>query len=314
VQAQDPRGARLAVRARTAGLAAADVERSLTHDRSLVVTWLNRGTLHLVRSEDYPWLQALTTPPLHAAVARRLALEGLSPAQTDRAVALIRRWLAGGPLTRLELRERLRRVGVPTDGQTVVHLLFATCVRGVAVRGPMVGREHGYVLVRDWLGRTPRPDPDAALAELARRYLEGHGPATDRDLARWAGIRLGDARSGLSAIAAEVALREDGLVDLAGRPPAAELPPPRLLGAFEPLLLGWASRADVLGPNEATVVSGGIFRPIALVGGRAAGTWRFRAGRVELEPFARLPPSVARALEADSADVARFLNAVLPGP
>ena len=64
MQGQDPRGARLAVRARSEGLTAADVDRALTEERSLLITWLNRGTLHLVRSEDYPWLQALTTPPL----------------------------------------------------------------------------------------------------------------------------------------------------------------------------------------------------------------------------------------------------------
>src|SRR5262249_44350056 len=49
VQAQDARGARLAVRSRSAGLTAADVDRALTDARSLLVTWLNRGTLHLVR-------------------------------------------------------------------------------------------------------------------------------------------------------------------------------------------------------------------------------------------------------------------------
>ncbi len=54
IQGQDPRGARLAVRARTEGLTAADVDRALTDDRSLLITWLNRGTLHLVRSEDLP--------------------------------------------------------------------------------------------------------------------------------------------------------------------------------------------------------------------------------------------------------------------
>ena len=52
VQAQDPRGARLSIRPRSDGLTAADVDRALTDDRSLVITWLNRGTLHLVRSED----------------------------------------------------------------------------------------------------------------------------------------------------------------------------------------------------------------------------------------------------------------------
>src|SRR6202050_1200277 len=73
VQGQDPRGARLAVRARTTGLSATDVDRALTEDRSLLITWLNRGTLHLVRREDYPWLQALTTPPLRSGNPRRLA-------------------------------------------------------------------------------------------------------------------------------------------------------------------------------------------------------------------------------------------------
>ena len=49
IQAQDPRGARLTVRARSAGLSAADVDSALTQRRSLIVTWLNRGTLHLDR-------------------------------------------------------------------------------------------------------------------------------------------------------------------------------------------------------------------------------------------------------------------------
>ena len=48
IQAQDPRGARLAIRARSAGLSASDVDSALTR-RSMIVTWLNRGTLHLVR-------------------------------------------------------------------------------------------------------------------------------------------------------------------------------------------------------------------------------------------------------------------------
>src|SRR5258708_30304144 len=48
VQRQHPRGARLAIRARTAGMTAADVDRAMTVDRSLLITWLNRGTLHLV--------------------------------------------------------------------------------------------------------------------------------------------------------------------------------------------------------------------------------------------------------------------------
>ena len=80
------RGARLAVRARSTGLSAADVDRALTEDRSLLITWLNRGTLHLVRREDYAWLHAITTPPLLTGIARRLEQEGVSRAAVDRAL------------------------------------------------------------------------------------------------------------------------------------------------------------------------------------------------------------------------------------
>ena len=77
IQAQDPRGARLAIRARSAGLSASDVDAALTQRRSLMVTWLNRGTLHLVRTEDYWWLHPLTTPQLCTGNSRRLAQEGV---------------------------------------------------------------------------------------------------------------------------------------------------------------------------------------------------------------------------------------------
>lgn len=306
VQGQDPRGFRLAVRARTEGLTAADVERALA-ERELLVSWLNRGTLHLVRSEDYAWLQALTTPPLLTSSTRRLRQEGISEAAAERAVKTIEKALADeGPLSRIQLRERLDDAGLPTGGQALIHLFFLAALRGAIVRGPMVGKQHAYVLVRDWLGEQPQVDRDKALAELARRYLEGHQPATARDLAKWAGLPLRDARVGLTAIAAE--LEEDGdLLRLARRPGPARLPPPRLLGAFDPVLLGWASREDILGPHTELVTRNGIFHPFAMVNGRAVAKWGWPGGKLRLEPLQPLSKAVRKALEADAANVARFL-------
>ncbi len=309
VQGQDPRGFRLAVRARTAGLTAADVERALGEHRGLLVTWLNRGTLHLVRSEDYALLQALTTPPLLTSGARRLRQEGVSEADAERALATIERALAGeGPLTRVELRERLEAADVPTDGQALIHLLFLAALRGLVVRGPMRGKQHAYALVRDWLGEQPAVDRERALAELARRYLVGHQPASDRDLAKWAGLPLRDARAGLKAIGSELEEGEDGLVRLAKRAPPEAVPEPRLLGAFDPILLGWTSRDPILGRHEPRVVSGGLFRPFALAGGRAVAGWKWAGGEVAMEPYTRLSRRHAAALDADAADVARFLQ------
>ncbi len=309
VQAQDPRGARLAVRSRTQGLTAAAVDAALSEDRSLLVTWLNRGTLHLVRREDYPWLQALTTPPLLTANATRLRQLGVSEAAAEKGVETIRAALAdAGPLTRPRLRELLEAAGVPTEGQALVHVLFRSALHGHTVRGPMLGNEQAFVLVEDWLGPQPRVDRERALAELARRYFAGHGPADDRDLARWAGLPLRDARAGLEAIAPQLEQRADGLLDLAGRPPPAELPPPRLLGSFEPLLLGWVSREEVVGPHKLLVTNNGIFRPFALVGGRAVATWRLSGRRLEIEHLGKLTKASARALEADARAVLAYLE------
>jgi uncharacterized protein YcaQ len=308
IQGQDPRGARLAIRARTEGLVAGDVDRALTEDRSLVITWLNRGTLHLVRSEDYPWLHSLTTPPLFTANARRLAQEGVTPGAADRGVAVVERSLASeGPLTSKQLRERLDVAKVRTEGQALAHIVWLASLRGILVRGPMVGKQHAYVLARDWLGNAPRVNREKALAELARRYLAGHGPADARDLAKWAGLPLRDARAGLAAIAPELEERGDALFHLKNAPPAAELPPPRLLGAFDPVLLGWTSREDIVGSNGRLIADNGLFRPFALVGGRAVGTWSLLAGEVVLTPFGRLTRLDVRALDTDAADVTRFL-------
>ena len=309
IQAQDPRGARLTIRARSAGVSASEVDAALA-SRSMIVTWLNRGTLHLVRAEDYWWLHPLTAPQVGTENARRLAQEGVPPQDAERGVAAVTAALAAdGPLTRPQLRERIAAAGVRTEGQALIHVLLLASIRGLIVRGPVVGKEQAFVLVRDWLGAPPPAmDREAALGELARRYLAGHAPAADGDLAKWAGIGLRDARLGLARCGA--VQRPDGLAELPADPPAppATLPPPRLLGAFDPLLLGWASRDPITGPHKQIVTTNGLFRPFALAAGRAVATWSFAGGQVTLAPFAPLSQETQAALAAEATDVTRFLG------
>jgi hypothetical protein len=323
IQAQDPRGARLAIRARSRGATAADVDRALNEDRWLLITWLCRGTLHLVTAGDYPLLQALTTPHLLTTSDRRLAQEGFAPAAVRRGIATIEQALADdGPLAIAEMRDRVRVAGLPVVGQAMIHLLFRASLEGRIVRGPVSGADHRYALVSDWLPSTPGEvkriagERDRALAELARRYLAGHGPAGARDLARWAGLPLRDARAGLTTIARELRERPDGLVELRHRPRTAPPPGPRLLGSFEPLLMGWCSRTLVLGGHDGDVVSGGIFRAFAFApasdgehpSGGAVATWKFGRSGVELSPFGRLDDERRDALTRDGEALLRFLG------
>ena len=225
---------------------AADVDRALSEDRSLLITWCNRGTLHLIASEDYGWLHALTTPPLRTANAARLAQEGVTPGG-GRARGRRRssaRSPQEGPLARAQqLRERAGRGERADRGQALVHLLLLASLRGLIVRGPMRDGQHAYVLVRDWLGEPAPVDRDRALAELARRYLAGHGPADERDLAKWAGLPLRDVarRARARSPPSSISVRTDCSTSPAARRPrrcrrrACSVP-------FDPLLLGWRSR------------------------------------------------------------------------
>jgi hypothetical protein len=309
VQAQDARGARLAVRSRSAGLRSADVDDALTDRRTMVITWLNRGTLHLVRADDYWWLHPITTPQIVTGNRRRLRQEGVSEKQAERGIDVIVDAIrAHGPQTRRELRARLDAARVPTARQAFIHVLVAASLRGEIVRGPMLDGEHAFVSVHDWLGGAPEPVARTeALARLARRYLAGHGPAGVRDLAKWAALTLGDARAAIEAIRPELVDVPEGLVDLARREKPSGLPAARLLGPFDPLLLGWASREFVVGPHK-VVTSNGLFRACALVEGRVVATWGLSGATLTVQLLEKVKAPVVSALRKDATDVLRFLK------
>lgn len=307
VQAQDARAFRLAVRVRSVGCTAGDVDAALTDRRSLVVSWLCRGTLHLVRASDYPWLHALSAPRIGPGVSRRLVQLGVDGAMADRGVAVIAELLADGPRSRDQLRAGLDAAGVPTAGQALVHLLAAASLRAHVVRGPVRDGEHCFVDARRWLGTVEAPDQDACLTQLARRYLIGHGPAAPGDLAAYAGITLTAARRAFTLIEEETKPVATGLWALSNDDDL-DFPPPRLLGMFDPILHGWADRRFLTGSHSGVVTSNGLFRATALVNGQVAGTWRLSAGTVTLTPLESLSPDALDALDGEARRVLQFLG------
>jgi len=113
-----------------------------------------------------------------------------------------------------------------------------------------------------------------------RAFLAGHGRRRAH-LARWPAPAR-DRAPGLAAIASEIEQRADGLVDLpVARPCAA--PAARLLGSYDPV--SWLDIARVAArPHEGAVTST-LFRPFALVRGRAAALWNLAAARSRSSRF-----------------------------
>lgn len=324
LQAQAAPPARLAVRPRAAGLTAAAVDQACA-DRAVTRTWAMRGTLHLIATADLRWMTDLFGPVLVRKDRRRRLQLGLTDDLCEQALTALAAILAGSPpLTRAELIEQLAAEGIAIDPRTQQppHLLGYAAGRGLICRGPdRPGEEPTYVLLDEWAPEAPALDRDQARAELARRYLGGYGPASRADFTTWSGLPAADTKRAWELIAGETVpvagLEPDGstpadpgLAALAGARLDAPPPRPRLLGHFDPLLMGYRDRDLVLDPAHTRRIQagGGFVQPTVLAEGRVAGTWRLdrRAGRLVVEPFAPLTAGTRDALAGEAADVGRF--------
>ena len=309
VQAQDLRGALWGIGQRTAGASEADLEQAIAGG-ALVRSWPMRRTLHLVAAGDLRWMLRHLASRALRGMAGRLRQLGLDAAELARAGRQLERALAGGrQLTRAEIYQRLARGGVATDEQRGIHIIASLAMEGLLCFGPLRGKQPTFVLLDEWVPPADVPGRDEALAALARRYLESHGPATAADLAWWAGLSLGEARAAIEAARPHVVLGRDGYADAAA-PPARARPAARLLPPWDEYTVAYRDRSAILEPAAAEVARGGIVAPVVVLDGRVAGTWRRRRTRREVEIAAELiaPPGAAhrRALAAAAARLGAF--------
>src|SRR5215472_750368 len=323
IQAQDARAAALALRVRSAGLVAADVERARVQERTIIRTWGQRGTLHLLATEDLGWLLALFGPVFIAGSRRRCAELGLDEETCARGIGLMRDMLASrGPLTRADIVEQLAIQGLHIEGQARPYLLYRAALEGVICLGPDRGTEPTYVLLSDWVQQGQALPQEAAYMELVRRYLGAYGPATPEDMAAWSGLPISRIRAAWRHLADQlIEVESGGSAAWMLKTRAAWLDEPPimdrvvcLLPSFDIYLLGYQKRDLAVPQQHAKRINagGGILHPTLLVDGRAVGTWKSLRKKnyleVIVEPFDQLTPEVYPGLEAEVADLARFLE------
>jgi hypothetical protein len=235
--------------------------------QGVAISWLMRGTLHMVAADDLHWLVDLLGPRQAARGARRREQLGLTDKLLRQAVPELVDRL---PATRAELIETAAAVGVP-EGQARAHLLA------------YAGQTGQLCMIDGVFRRVPagRKVPHDRAAELARRYLTGHAPATVEDFAAWSGLPLTAARKAFP--------------DDVPPPKEATVPRVRLLGHLDPYLLGYKDRSFALDPayHKKVQRGGGFLQPVVLVDGHVAGTWtrtwRGSTMRVEVDAWAPVP-------------------------
>ena len=308
LQAQDLRQAEWAIGSRVPGSGVADVWAAFDAGE-VVRAWPMRGTLFATTPADLRLLLSLTAERQMRTAEPRHRQLGLTAGDVDRAADVARTELAGGgALTRPELVACWTAAGLDVAGQRTPHLYGRLAHQGLLCLGPQRGGTAGgpaqaFVLLDEWAPGEPPADRASAVAEVVRRYLAGHGPAGERDLAWWSGLTLTEVRAGFAAVHDELTeVRCGGTVlwTLGDLPPAHP-DGVRALAGFDELLLGFTDRSHVVAPERSTdVVPGGngVFLPMLVEDGEVVGTWKRTRDGVALTPFDQLPGAAEAAAVA----------------
>jgi hypothetical protein len=327
IHAQVMSAAELSLSARVRGLTQKHVSKALWEERSLVKTWTLRGTLHIHSADELGlWL-----------AARRAVAGGwyfhheVPPKEQKEILAAIAGALDGRCLTREELVEAVSPQVGPWAREHIASgwgtVLGPAALNGVLVSGPPQGTRVTFVRPDQWLGEQPQYDPQAALAEVLRRYLATFGPASPGHFATWIGgthFKARDAKALLESIADELVE-----VDVEGKPAwllaGREQRPPaptgvRLIPEYDALVMGFREREQLFSPEAVARTKahgkGRLEGPGALswllADGVVAGTWsRKRADkRIELkvEQLRRLTRSNREALAEEAARIGAFFG------
>jgi hypothetical protein len=318
VQAENPGQAAWAVASRTQRPDAGELE-TLLDQGSVVRTHVLRPTWHFVAAEDIGWLLELTAPRVRPLIARQLSeIHGLAGARLDRATSVVLEALGEQPdQTREELGDSLRAHGVEPHGQMLMLLLALLELDRLVCSGRRLEGTHTYAPFADRVPSSRQLDRDEALAELALRYFTGHGPATERDLAYWATLPLGDVRRGLRQVRDRLAsFDHDGRTfwHAPGDPPTANRLEPggHLLQILDEVYRGYQDSRMVL-DSEGIVPSGRETAiGMALVDAQMVARMRRTiGGRVvfEVTPYdGTLKPSHRSSVEQAAARYAEFLG------
>jgi uncharacterized protein YcaQ len=332
LHAQLMSSAELSMWTRIDGLKRDDVQKWLWRDRRLIKTWAMRGTLHLLSSNEYPMWQAGLGTYAHYLKPAWFKAFGVTQKELEGIIAAISGALDGRTLTRDALAERVGKITKNKEFGEKLRgswgaLLKPASFQGHLCFGPNQGRNVSFARPDQWLGldRSASVDPDAALADITRRFLAAYGPATREDFARWwsvspaAGARLiqglGDEVAEISLDGSKYWTLSEHRDEMVSAEPTQSV---RLLPAFDPYVIGSTLQSTKLmtGDFKARVHRPqGWVSPVLLVDGGIAGVWKQekKGSRliVEIEPFTKPPRWVTKAVEQEAERLASFTATTL---
>ena len=312
VQTQYAASLPMALAVRTKGLKAGWHKKAEHQD--VVKSWTLRFTLHAQAAEDHDLYLAAAGPWAFGRYCHWMTRTGRMDHETLRTMMdATEVALTDGPLTRPEIHARVPGwKGVPGTG-------WGADVVGLAYEGKvkLIVTDGGPTRFSLHESRS-NLDPEAALAEIARRYFQVYGPATLADFTYWTGLRVKVTQPAFELIKDE--LQEVTVEGMKGKrwmwptEVTDDLPKVRLLAKFDPLTMGHRDKTLILPEKHRTKVIriAGQVEAAVLAKGVMVGTWRFvRKGskaEIVVEPFTKIAKTYEAGIQREARKIGKAMG------
>ena len=327
LQAQVMSAAELALFARVNNIFPSTVQDALWQDRTLVKTWVNRGTLHLVTAADFPVYVAALSTLRHFESQSWQKYYGVSLEELHLLMDGLQVVLTDSGMTRERLADSIaEHMKTPTLRTHLLSgwggLLKPAAFRGHLCYGPSEGQNVTFVRPTAWIGEWEPIDSDEALKEIARRFLAAYAPATTDEFARWIGLpvsqakrtfkNLGDEIEKVNTNGWEAWMLASSLKQLESVTASNIV---RLLPLFDPYTIAVAKHYQFIMPPEYKALvyrNQGWISAVVLVNGRFEGVWEMdkQSNRtiITIKMFDSLTKAVGTGIEAEAQRIGKFLD------
>jgi len=327
----------LALWSRVEGFEDKLLDKALFEDKSLVKTWVMRGTLHIVQSKELPVYNRSLRRVWFEHHGRYMRAPDWPSIEQRRSLIYPRilQALTQKPLKRKDLVDKVRFL-LKDDSQPYKRLfsgwggiLKETAYEGLTVHAKPCERESCFARLNQWLPEIELSSvsEEEAQKQLLIKYLRGYGPATQQDFSLWSGLMAGDAKRAienasplLEQIRIEGAkgefwiLKEDRRI--LNSIDADEPAPVRLLPKFDSILLGHKDRSRIVKDQYKKLVfkpKAGDIAATVLVDGQVAGTWRHKRKRhtlaVSVKPFEKMAKADVEEVKQQAKELSQYVGA-----
>lgn len=240
-------------------------------------THVVRPTWHFVHRDDLRWLLVATKARVHQVNGTYYRKFGVGGDDFAKCVRALTKALKGGnEMNRRELTDLLAKdAGISASGLHLGYILMRAELESVIVSGTVGGKAPTYAFFDDRVPGDEEVEPEAALAELTKRYFTSRGPATLKDFVRWSSLTVAEAKEGLALIGSSLTQEGPYYFSKTFAMPAPRSPRIDLVQGYDEYVMSYSESKHLLRSAEPSrPIDLNAYVHAILLDGKVIGHWR----------------------------------------